>query len=202
MKMLRFILLSLGILCLSVPAWADQVPGTDPRVIIGGGKGSLSVGDTFLFSSATGSSPATSPCVVNGVPENDCVFQNGTSSTFTTLSLDIDETLPPGSEVDCGVVVGGPFTACTFEADADGYFFTFSGGPGVAPGGDFMITLDSWNPNTNVGVGANGMTPPDPGTPEPGTVVLLLTGIGALALALRTKASAPRREQASSSGLL
>jgi len=170
-----------------VPAWADQIPGTDPRIIIGTGSGTLPVAFSFLFGSPSGSSPATSPCVVNGIPESDCVFSNATDSTFTTLSLDVDTTLPPGSTLECGVAIGGPFTGCNFGPDADGFIFNFTGGSGVAPGGDFSITVDGWNPDTDFGVGANGMIPPDPGTPEPGTIVLFLTGASALAIAFRAK---------------
>lgn len=187
MRSLRVGLLALGVLCLTAMAWADQVPGNDPRIIIGNGSGSLPVGSTFIFGSATGSSPATSPCVVNGIPEADCVFQNSTNSTFTSLTFDIDTVLPPGSVLDCGIAVGGPFSTCSIGADSDGYLATFTGGPGVLPAGDFSITVDGWNPDTDFGVGANGMIPPDPGTPEPGTVVLIVTGIGALAFAARRK---------------
>jgi hypothetical protein len=191
MKILRVMVSCLGVLLLSAPAWADQTPGSDPRVIVGGGMGSLPVGATFIFSSATGSSPATSPCVVNGIAEPDCVFQNDTTSAFTSLSFDIDEVLPPGSELGCGVLIGGPFSECTIAPDSDGYLATFTGGPGVSPLGDFSVTVEGWNPNSNFGVGANGMIPPDPGTPEPGTVTLMLTGVAALGLALRRKIVRP-----------
>lgn len=187
MKSLRLILVALGILLLSAPAWADSAPVGDPRVIIGGGMGSLPVGFTFLFGSPSGSSPATSPCTVGNVSVPDCVFQNSTSTTFTSLTLDADVSLPQGAELECGITIGGPFTACSINTDADGVFATFTGGPGVLASGDFSVTVDGWNPDTDFGVGANGMTPPDPGTPEPGTIMLTLTGLGALALALRRR---------------
>ena len=187
MKSLRAILLGFGLLLVGMPLWADQIPGNDPRIIIGSGSGSLPVGYTFLFGSPSGSSPASSPCVVDGVPEADCVFQNSTTSTFTKLTFDVDTTLPPGSVLDCGIAIGGPFNTCSIGADSDGFLATFTGGPGVLSGGDFSITVDGWNPGTDFGVGANGMTPPDPGTPEPGTVGLFLTGIGALGIALRRR---------------
>ena len=187
MNRLRLMVLGLGVFLLSAPAWSDQVPGNDPRIIIGNGSGSLPVGSTFLFGSPTGSSPATSPCVVNGIPEADCVFQNATNSTFTSLTFDIDTTLPPGSVLDCGIAIGGPFNNCSIGADADGYLATFTGGPGVLAAGDFSVTVDGWNPGTDFGVGANGNIPPDPGTPEPGTVGLFLTGISGLAITLRRK---------------
>ena len=192
MKSVRAILLGLGLLLLSVPLWADQIPGNDPRIIIGSGTGSLPVGFTFLFGSPSGSSPATSPCVVNGIPEADCVFQNSTNSTFTSLTVDIDTTLPPGSVLDCGIAIGGPFNTCSIGADSDGFFATFTGGPGVLPAGDFSVTVDGWNPDTDFGVGANGMIPPDPGTPEPGTLGLFLTGIGGLGVALRRRLHSAR----------
>jgi len=187
MKSLRVALLGLGILFVTTPAWAGQLPGTDPRIIIGPGSGSLPIGSTFIFDSPTGSSPVTlpdgSPCIVNNIPEPDCVFQNSTSVTFSSLTFDINTVLPPGSELGCSVIIGGPFTNCSFGPDSDGYFFTFTGGPGVAPEGDFAVSVEGWNPNSNFGVGANGITPPTP-TPESGTMVLFLTGGGALALAL------------------
>jgi len=185
MKSLRAIVLGLGMLLVGMPLWADQIPGNDPRIIIGSGSGSLPVGSTFLFGSPSGTSPATSPCVVDGIPEADCVFKNSTNSTFTSLAFDVDTTLPPGSMLGC--TTGGPFTTCSIGPDGDGIFATFTGGPGVLPGGDFSIAVAGWSPDTDFGVGANGMTPPDPGTPEPGTVGLFLTGIGGLGIALRRR---------------
>ena len=204
MRSLKLVLLSAGILLLTAPAWADQLPGTDPRVIIGSGMGSQPEGFTFLFGSPSGCSPATnpncpppqlpSPCTVGTLSVPDCVFQNSTTTTFTGLTFDVDAAPPVGSTVGCGIAIGGPFLACTIGPDSDGFVATFTEcsaggqcGSGVLPGGDFSIEVEGWNPDTDFGVGANGMTPPDSGaTPEPGTVMLVLTGISALMLPLRT----------------
>jgi PEP-CTERM motif len=195
MRSLRLILLGIGVLVLSAPTWADQIPGPDPRVVVGGGTGSAPVGFTFLFGTPSGCSPIAnpfcaqdnqvgSPCTMNNSSVPGCVFQNGTETRFTSLTIDVDTTFPAGASLECGGVnKEGPFSHCSFGFDADGAIFTFTGGPGVPRGGDFSISVDGWKPDTDFGVSASGTS----AVPEPGTVTLLLAGIGALALAVRAR---------------
>ena len=128
---------------------------SDPQVIIAGGKGSLPVGPAFSFVSPSGTSPISlsggSPCVVTGLNTilDDCVFQNGTDSNWTSLSF----TISPSGQI-------GPFT-CLALAYFNGCFFnnsgtqvTFFGGTGIGSGDDFQIAVVGWLAQTAFSVTA------------------------------------------------
>ena len=85
----------------------------------------------------------------------------------------------------CGVIAGGPFSTCT--PSPGGKSILFSGGTGIPPGtgddeceedrdescaGHFFIAFQGVSQGTDVSVQGN--------VPEPATLGLFLTGIGAL----------------------
>jgi hypothetical protein len=177
MKVISVLLLS-GILVVScAAALADSIPIGDPEVIIAGGNGSLPVGNTFSFISPSGTSPISllrgSPCLVLGtISVPDCIFKNATSSTWASLSFDIS----PGNQIGPFVCIALDYFAnCLFNSS--GTQVTFSGGPGISAGDDFLVEVVVWLPNTQF----NGQAQDPPNAiPEPATVGLLLMGFGAL----------------------
>ncbi len=159
-------------------ARADSIRPHDPEVIIGGGKGSLPVGSTFSFISPSGTSPITlsggSPCLVGGIISvPDCIFKNATSSTWTGLRF----TMSPKGQIGPFVCVAlDYFSTCSFNST--GTRVTFSGGPGIGGGDDFLVEVILWLPDTQFS--GQAQDPPPSSTPEPATVGLLLIGFGTL----------------------
>ncbi len=161
-------------------AHADRIRGGDPEVIISGGKGSFPVDSSFSFVSPSGTSPIDlpggSPCQVGTISVPDCIFENGTGSTWTSLTFTISPTGQIGP-FDCSALAY--FTDCLFNST--GTEVTFSGGSGIGAGDDFLIEVIAWLPNTQFKGKARLDAPRRPdATPEPATVGLLLAGLGTL----------------------
>jgi hypothetical protein len=151
--MRNFRVLISGFAVLMCCAWAQAAkkpPLKDPQVIVAGAKGSLPVGSVFSFVSPTGTSPITlqngSACDVTSlnILEDDCIFQNVTGSTWTSLNFAI---APKGQS---GIFTCTPlafFTNCFFNRDHTQ--LTFYGGPGIAANDEFLISVLLWLPGTS-----------------------------------------------------
>src|SRR2546423_939782 len=132
----------LALLCGAQMQAAEKPRIKDPQVIVAGAKGSLRVGSIFSFISPSGTSPITLPngsgCAVNllNLVELDCIFQNGTDSTWTGLNF----TIAPGDQ--SGLFVCLPlsyFNHCFFNKDHTQ--LTFYGGTGIAKDDEFLIAV-------------------------------------------------------------
>lgn len=166
MQVKRLLLLAACVLALAGLSFASSL--NDPKIIVGGGGSApfpdtvTVTGNTFSFDT-TGASP---PCTVNNISDPDCSFINGNNYTWTTLTFFIT---PVQGGLSCD---GGFFFANCSVNDQLG-IVTFSGGSGIGPGGFFqMITTGFENPTGFAGQ-ANGV-------PEPASLILVLSGAGAL----------------------
>ena len=143
----RLFLAPIAIVLCCACVHASKKPLKDPVVIIAGGGGSLPLGNLFQIISPSGTSPLNllggSACVVAGLSIPDCIFQNGTSSTWTSLTFSIS----PGNQkgpFSCLALLY--FSKCSFKSD--GSSVTFSGGTGIGPGHDFLFSVLLWAPET------------------------------------------------------
>jgi hypothetical protein len=147
----------------------------DPRIVVHRqGRGirpfATGVGDEFSFLARDGSGVFS--------------FYNDTTQTFHDLTFTLSPGGPPSDLAtlfDCSVTSDNntlPFSNCNFlnmgSVNSE-TIVQFIGGPGLAPLGDFSIELFGFDPNTLVRVQASPL-----GTPEPASMLLVLTGIGAL----------------------
>jgi hypothetical protein len=196
--------IALGMLTLAVSAVsrADQLPPNDPQIKTGGplaAASSLSalvspsapagiITPTFTVESPSGTSPVTlpggSPCILIQGPfmttSPNCYFQNdmttnGVGDTITSLTFDAFGVNP--SSVECGFLTGSPFSSCTVEAISGGTAVDFTGGS-IVYGQDFTLAFVGFPKDFSFGSSATV-------TPEPGTLVLLLAGVGALVMRRR-----------------
>ena len=199
MKSLRIAALSFIVVLGAIPAHADSIP-PDPHYKTGGAGGgggavfqfasqsapAAIITPDFSISSATGASPATSPCVlIQGTIKTSaplCEFKdeitlNGVAQAITKL-LFVVGGLKPDTLVSCGFLAGSPFAMCTSgTANSAGVAqVTFLDGS-VQYNGVFSLEYgspsDPFPHNTTTGVTASV-------SPEPGTLALFLGGIGAL----------------------
>ena len=175
----RFLQLTTCLLVLVGCSFASSM--NDPKIIIGGGTGSpLSdtitvTGNTFSFISPTGTSPGTSPCIVNGITDPNCGIINGNDTTWASLTFFIH---PIQGGLSCD---GGSFFAFCDVNNQQGIVsfsqcFEDSCGSGVGPGQFFAMSVEGFLAGSGFGVGANGANP----APEPASLVLVLTGAAAL----------------------
>ena len=139
----------------------------DPSENGGGGPPISHIGGlTFTFSSQTGTSPGTSPCVIAGISDSVCDFVNVSGQTWFNLVW----TISPGSPfTTCLGTLG--FTNCSVQQGDSTHpsIITFFGGPGISNAGAFGVSLVGWNAPTTVSVAAN--------VPEPSSVVLSVTAL-------------------------
>lgn len=195
MKLIR----SMGLLLVALfVVSAARADGIDPVMVVGGagGCGTPSVISTFsLNANASGGSNST-VCPTVTVPGP--VFQNGTGSTITSITV---TTTDPSNPCGISSTFGGGdlFTtgACSYDSVAQVATVVFSGmGPcggsiniadavvgtcaGIAPGADFFVSLGQ----TGWGAGEsfNGSVT----VPEPTSLTLLLGGIGLLGFLRRS----------------
>ena len=170
MQLRRFLHLAACVLVLVGITFADTL--NDPKIIIGGSNTSLLdnvtiIGNTFSVFSSTGTTP---PCSVNDEDDPDCGITNGNNYFWTSLTFHIH---PVQGNLRCD---GGAFFAgCSFN-NALGIvsFFECKGDfcePGIAPGATFFFGALGFEKAT----GFDGTA-----VPEPASLILVLTGAGAL----------------------
>lgn len=195
MKSFRILLLAAFVVLCTAQAQADSIPTGDPIIRTGGGG---SAGAVMLFAdpaapagiitpdftieSPSGSSPATSPCIlIQGTlmtSSPECLFENditrkGAGLAIAQLLFDVGG-LTPGTAVGCDFLTGSPFTKCipgTANASGEAHVAFFDG---LIPfHTDFTLDFEGFPANTSF-VTTAGIVP------EPGTLALFLGGIGAL----------------------
>jgi len=194
MKSLRIAALSLLVVLCAPLAQASTIP-PDPVIRQGGGDPSASPIFTADFSilSPSGTSPATSPCILTEgsfkFTSPTCFFEDdinpsGTGLAITKLVFDISGISP--KSISCALLNKLDFTSCSVGPfDDGGTMVTFSGGPGIAFHGDFTLNFVAFPENTSFGGVATASAS---AVPEPNTLALFLAGIGALLIGRRLRA--------------
>ena len=147
---------------------ASKVVFHPPSQSGGGGPPESDITETsFTFFSPTGTSPGTSPCVIDGVDDDVCDFLNVSGVDWTVLEFTV---APGGDLTSCQPLFG--FTNCDVLQPGDSTspsIFTFTGGTGIPDGTAFGFSVQGWATNTEFDVVAN--------TPEPSKSALLLVGL-------------------------
>jgi len=181
-------------------AKADQFSSNDPKINVGGDPPSAPAGiitPDFSILSPSGTSPATSPCIlIQGTVNTtspSCLFENDISINGvgqTIFSLTFDALGIDPATVNCGFLTGSPFSGCGVDPlpNGQGTRVIFSDGS-IAFHTDFTLSFDTFPENFEIPAQA-GLNP----VPEPGTLALLLSGIGVAALWVRrtSRACLPR----------
>jgi hypothetical protein len=187
-------------------AKADSLSGSDPRVNIGGDPSSMPVSiittsfDVTTPSGTSGfldSSPTSAgPCIASqggiSITSPDCFFKNditinGVGKTITSLTVDALGIAP--STVECENIAGSPFSQCGVDPLPNGRGTAASFNAGSIPyDGEFTLGLGEFPAGFTVSVDA-GLTSPTV-VPEPGTLALLLSGLGLTGLLLRRQVRA------------
>jgi hypothetical protein len=191
MKTVRAAMIAALLLLTAGAAKADSVPGNDPNIGVKGGHHSplAPAGLNFSF---------TIDAQGGGIFD----FTNDTDVTWNTLVL--TATAPLGSIFQCNGF--DLFQHCTVNStgqNGDGtegvliQFFgvsELSSGSGIPPGGQFFFNLNDdfncneecvggWTPGSTVNGTANAQI-----TPEPASIVLVLTGLGGIVARRRRSA--------------
>jgi hypothetical protein len=159
---------------------ADGVSSNDPRIIIGKGVDSKPVGQSFLV-----------PVDISGGGVGD--FDNG-SATQNIIELIFRAQLNKKDTVTCAPDVF--FGECTVTSDrGNKVTITFSDplNGGIPPGADFFVGLDDMGKKTG-GWKQDGVKDLQAQAvfatvPEPGTFLLLLSGIGSIWLSRKRRSS-------------
>src|SRR5215831_5125280 len=186
----------------STLAYADSIPTSDPVIKTGGAAGGGApvrgasvpspaglIVTSFSIFSSSGTSPGTSPCVLlqSGISTTSpaCFFENditvkGSGLAITSLTFDALG-VPFNSTDQCGFLSGSPFSSCGVDPlpGAAGTEFTFTQGS-IPFHGDFTLDLEGFPKNFTFSATAGTV-------PEPSTLVMFLTGIGALLVGRRLR---------------
>ena len=201
MKLLRIVMVSIAVVVCAATALAREFPlGTDPRIELGGSPDpaypTAIVTTSFTIVSPSGSSPSSSPCVLDegtfSFTSPACFFENdvnpsGVGETITQLSFDIGGV--SSSTVTCGFLTGTtgiPFKDCSVSAFEGGTLVQFTDGS-IPFHGDFTLDLLGFPKDQTFGGTATVIA-----TPELGTMALMLSGFGIFLLhcKLRSRQSA------------
>jgi hypothetical protein len=199
MKLLRIVALSVFVVLSTAGAHADSIPTDDPVIRTGGHGGSVPITfPTFRILTPTGNSPTdgTDCFLIQGGVATDapgCFFSNDITegqagATIDALAFVVSNASFSGT-LSCALstALGGasPFTNCAVSPTAP--IVTFSGGPGIPFGDDFSMGFRGFNADTTFVGRAILSGPGTPAkTPEPGTLALFVSGIGALLVRRRT----------------
>lgn len=179
-------------------ARADQVdptiktggPGGGGAVVLLSGAPADIITLDFTIETPSGSSPATSACILrqDGVTTTvpECLFQNDITQNGIGLTLGSLTFAAPGinpSTVTCGFLTGSPFSDCGVGelSSSGGTQVTFYQGT-ILFHNDFTLDFQDFPPDFSFL--AFGATP----IPEPATLALLLGGLGAVLVRRRSAA--------------
>ena len=200
MKSLRIVALAAFVVLCTAVAFADSIPPPDPVIRGGGGTGSVPItSSVFTILTKSGMSPTDgTPCILiqggNSTSADGCIFRNDITTppgdkTIQQLVVVASPTYSGSLTCLLSTALGGPssFTGCA----PSGPVVRFFGGPGIPFGGDFSFGFRGFNPNAVFTVIASFgpvTKAPVTSTPEPGTLVLFVGGIGALLVRRRGRA--------------
>ena len=180
MRLDRVFIVSAFLLLGAASIRADGVNSSDPRIIIGKGADSKPVGQSFLV-------PVDQSSGGVGDFDNDSATQNIIELIFTA-HLNKKDTVTCAPDVffgECTVTRGkGNMVTITFSDPLNG---------GIPPGGDFFVGLDDVGKKTG-GWKQDGVKDLQAQAvfatvPEPGTFLLLLSGIGSIWLSRKRRSS-------------
>lgn len=181
MKTLKLCALALSIVLASAIAFADTI--NDPKVIIhgvgGGGGGNSNICGTHVCTPVGVNFSFTVPKSGSGV----LYFTNASGKAWTSLAL--IESGVPAADISCAQTF---FLSCTTKTLKNGSVEILLSGirglnprQGIGPGQNFLIQFacvgknSCWPGGLNFTAHAGTAT-----TPEPGTIALVMTGIGAM----------------------
>ncbi len=179
MKISQICALVMLLVVVSAMAFADGIK--DPTVIVKGLSGnSDGRADGCEYTCAKLFFNFTTPASEPGTLD----FTNDTSVTWTSLTLVERGNSVPLADITC--FTSSIFTNCTRALSGHGPNghpeLIFSGGTGIAPGSNFAIGFGCkggcWPGGVSFGGYAN--KPNGLAAPEPGTIALMTTGLGAL----------------------
>jgi hypothetical protein len=196
MKVVYVLVLAMLTLGLGAVAIADQLPANDPQIKTGGPLAASSsfsalalamsapasiVFSSFTIESPSGTSPATSSCILmegGSITSPNCFFENdittnGVGDTITKLTFKFGADSIVGM-VMCSELPGSPFSDCSVSEVSGVYTVDFTDGS-IPYASTFTLDFAGFPAHFNFPTKATV-----PVIPEPGTLALLLTGAGAL----------------------